>query len=137
MSLYIDFFHGYSHTDDVLDDWGFKGPILGPFKKINIDSIFNIFEGLTIKIVALSKEINIPVCNYYGAIPIIGSYFCLTDIINEKQFNKEKEDRIEKTQKVLSTPYDKINILLNDSDEWVRNFARFVLTDSKVHSNGK
>jgi len=132
MNIYIHLFHGYNLLDEELNDWGFLGPVLGPYEGINTDSIFNVFEGLTIKIESLSKEINIPPCNYFGAIPLLGSYFGLTDVLNEKDLTKDKKDKIEKTKKILSTPYNNINNLLNDPDEWVRNFAKFVIEQKET-----
>ena len=35
MALYLRLFHGRSHPDEELDDWGSDGPVLGPFKFVH------------------------------------------------------------------------------------------------------
>jgi hypothetical protein len=34
--FYLSLFHGRTHPDKELDDWGLEGPILGPFDQINV-----------------------------------------------------------------------------------------------------
>ena len=36
MSVYVELFHGHHFPGEELDDWGFQGPILGPFPYFHI-----------------------------------------------------------------------------------------------------
>ena len=36
MSLYIDLFHGRKDPNENPEDWGFEGPVLGPFDAVQI-----------------------------------------------------------------------------------------------------
>jgi len=33
--LYIRLFHGRTNPDQNMDDWGFDGPVLGPYKFVH------------------------------------------------------------------------------------------------------
>lgn len=35
MPVYLELFHGRDTNDAEMDDWGYKGPVLGPFKWIH------------------------------------------------------------------------------------------------------
>lgn len=40
--IYVSLFHGRTHADEELDDWGCNGPILGPFTQINVTYMCNV-----------------------------------------------------------------------------------------------
>lgn len=36
MAVYLHLFHGRSAPDEDMEDWGFDGPVLGPFKYLHM-----------------------------------------------------------------------------------------------------
>ncbi|HEV7766505.1 MAG TPA: hypothetical protein VGQ76_16000 [Thermoanaerobaculia bacterium] len=34
--MYLELFHGRRSADEELDDWGFEGPVLGPFRYVHV-----------------------------------------------------------------------------------------------------
>jgi len=36
MSIYIHLFHGRDTPDEILDDWGYDGPTIGPVQYVHI-----------------------------------------------------------------------------------------------------
>ncbi len=36
MSVYINLFHGRDTAEQEMDDWGYEGPVLGPFDYVHI-----------------------------------------------------------------------------------------------------
>ena len=41
--LYVELFHGRTNPDQGMDDWGFQGPVLGPFEEVHV-TYTNIFR---------------------------------------------------------------------------------------------
>ena len=74
MSVYLELFHGRRNPHEDLDDWGFEGPVLGPFPFVHIT------YGSTIK-VGINPVISSPYCNSNlhidedGFIVFAGSYY--------------------------------------------------------------
>ena len=42
MSVYIRLFHGRNSVDEILEDWGFDGPTLGPFPYVHTTYAWDI-----------------------------------------------------------------------------------------------
>lgn len=36
MSVYLRLLHGKNHPEECLTDWGFSGPVLGPFEAVQV-----------------------------------------------------------------------------------------------------
>jgi hypothetical protein len=34
--MYLELFHGRNHPDERLEDWGFQGPVVGPFTNAHV-----------------------------------------------------------------------------------------------------
>ena len=45
MSVYLELFNGRNTPTERLDDWGFEGPILGPFEYVHTTYAANIVIG--------------------------------------------------------------------------------------------
>jgi hypothetical protein len=50
MSVWVELFHGRDSEDEELDDWGFDGPVVGPF-----DFVQNTY-GIDIRGIRKSKD---------------------------------------------------------------------------------
>jgi hypothetical protein len=129
MNIYVDLFHGRNTPSEEMDDWGFNGPILGPFEFIHYtygDDI-KLGEAQTIKIESIPNEIECPAFDFNGLINFLGSYYgdlvYFTDISDREVITQ----RISRTKEVFSIPFEQIHSLLDDTEEWIQNFARYVL----------
>jgi hypothetical protein len=138
MNIYVDLFHGRNTPSEDMDGWGFTGPILGPFEFIHYtygDDI-KLGEAQTIKIESIPNEIEcpafcqnilLPAFDFNGLINFLGSYYgdlvYFTDISDREVITQ----RISRTKEVFSIPFEQIHLLLDDTEEWIQNFARYVL----------
>lgn len=34
--MYLELFHGRDNPDNAMEDWGYEGPIIGPFKSVHV-----------------------------------------------------------------------------------------------------
>lgn len=134
--IIVQLFHGRNHPDDEPHDWGFEGPVLGPYEWFHMtygDTI-HLGEDMAIKLPALPNEIDFPPFDNNGLVNIFGSLYGDMSIISLDSSNEYLKEKLTKTKEILSTPLEKIPSLVNDPDEWVRNFAQYVLSQT---SNSK
>jgi hypothetical protein len=129
MSIYIELFHGHHSPDEQIEDWGFDGPILGPFP------YFHITYGSDVKlgddpILVAGQEYVFPTWDKDGFINFLVGYYGDMSITNSNI--KEYLKRHTKTKEVLSLPLNQIPKLINDTEEWVRVYANMVLKNNKV-----
>ena len=129
MSVYIELFHGHHFPGEELDDWGFDGPILGPFP------YFHITYGSDVKlgddpIIVAGQEYKFSTWDKDGFINFLGGYYGDMSITNTNI--KEYLKRHTKTKEVFSLPLNQIPKLINDTEEWVRIYANMVLKNNKV-----
>lgn len=129
MSVYIELFHGHHFPGEILDDWGFQGPILGPFPYFHITYGSDVKLGDDPLIVA-GKEYEFSTWDKDGFINFLGGYYgdmsITTTIIDDCL------KRLTRTKEVLSLPLNQIPKLINDTEEWVRVYANMVLKNNKV-----
>lgn len=134
MGIVVQLFHGRSHPDEELDDWGFNGPVLGPYEWFHITygTDIKLGEHQMIKVAAIAKDdIQLPPFNEDDLVDLFGSYYGDMSILSDDNLNENTKYRVKKTQEILNTPIEKIPLLINDTEEWVQNFARYVLSYSK------
>lgn len=126
MSVYIKFMHGRHTPNEELEDWGFDGPVLGPFP------YFHITYGDDVKlgdnaITVCGKIIDFPLWNDEGLIHFLGSYYGDVSIFSHDLVKDELLKRHVHTNKVFQCTIDKIPTLINDDEEWVKIYARHKL----------
>jgi len=132
MSVYIQLFHGRHTPNEELEDWGFEGPILGPFP------YFHITYGCDVKlgddpIIIAGKELEyFPLWDKDGFIDFLGGYYGDMSIISEDVIKDDLLKRNTRTKEVLSLPLNQIPKLINDTEEWVKVYTNMVLKNNKV-----
>jgi hypothetical protein len=124
MSIYIQLFHGHHTADEELEDWGFDGPILGPFPW------FHITYGDDIKlgddpIIVAREEITFPTHDDNGFIPFLGAFYgdmSITDgdtILN----NPNSLIRVKDTRAAFKITGNDFAKHINDPVEWIKHYA--------------
>jgi hypothetical protein len=85
-------------------------------------------EVQTIKIESIPNEIDLPAFDQNGLVNFLGSLYgdlvYFTDISSDREVLTQ---RISRTKEIFSIPFEQIHSLLDDTEEWIRNFARYVL----------
>jgi hypothetical protein len=129
MSIYIDLFHGPHHPEEQLDDWGFQGPILGPFPFFHMTYGNDIKIGDTDGIVVASVLLELPAQDKNGFIVFLGSHYGDISIFSEETLKESLEliARLGRTQEVFKIPERDMAMLINDSEEWVKHYAKHVI----------
>ena len=143
MSVYIELLHGRNLPDEELDDWGYNGPVLGPFPFFHTTYNSDIKLGDE-GIVIMGKQIEFPVWDkddliyflgsYYGDMSIFGPEYIKKDLrkrhTRTKQVLRMPKDlrkRHTRTKQVLQMPIDRMPLLMSDVDDWVKNYAGYVM----------
>lgn len=126
MSVYIELLHGRHYPNEKLDDWGFNGPVLGPFP------FFHITYGIDIKlgdtgIVVMDKKLQFPVWDKDDYIPFLGGLYGDMSVFSDDLLKDKLLKRHNRTNQVFHMPIDKMPLLLNDPEEWIRIYASHVL----------
>lgn len=126
MSVYIELYHGHHYPNEELDDWGFEGPLLGPFP------FFHVTYNCTVNcgddpIMVMGNEYPFPYWDKDDFLPFLGSYYGDMSISSPETLNDEYLKRLTKTKEILRTPFNQIPKLINDSEEWVKVYANMVL----------
>lgn len=130
MSIYIELIHGHHYPNEELDDWGFNGPVLGPFP------FYHITYGCDVKlgddpIVIMGKEIDFPTWDADGFINFLGGFYGDMSIFTPSpDSNSEYSKQNERTNEVFGMKKEQIPLLLNDPEEWIRIYAQKVLDDT-------
>src|SRR4030042_179024 len=111
--IYIEMTHGRHHPDEELEDWGFDGPVLGPFPFFHQTylSTINIGGGPSGDIVIEGDMIKF-MDGYYGDISVLSNLD-----------NSELKARWKRTQAIVTNTPDAVT-LIGHQDEWVRHYAR-------------
>jgi hypothetical protein len=126
MSVYIELLHGRHYPNEELGDWGFNGPVLGPFP------FFHITYGIHIKlgdegIIVMGKEIDFPSWDSNDYIDFLGGLYGDMSVFGPEYIKNDLRKRLTRTNQVLRMPIDKVPLLLNDPEEWIRIYASHVL----------
>ena len=110
MSIYIEFFHGRTFPDEELDDWGFNGPIIGPFPFFHMTYLTHVKLGD-------GPEDSIEFVK--DLIKFKGSYYGDISITDESRVDKK---RLEKSKEILKTLPKDTTLLLNSEEQWIKNY---------------
>lgn len=126
MSVYIELFHGRHTPDEELDDWGFPGPILGPFPW------FHMTYGSDVKLgddglIIMGKTIEFPVPDKDGLIPFLGAYYGDMSIMSSRSSNKTLDKRWNETFFAFMFTMEELPKHVNDPVEWIKIFAQHVM----------
>jgi hypothetical protein len=123
MSVYIQLFHGRHTTIEELDDWGFDGPVLGPFPW------FHMTYGDDVKlgdpIVVDGKEIEFPVPDNDSFIRFLGAFYGDMSIVDRATVRRSPEllKRCRDTSKAFKIPMKDLPKHVNDPEEWIKHYA--------------
>lgn len=115
--VYLELFHGRRSPDEELDDWGFEGPILGPFPFVQIT------YGSDIKLAGANLGFDKD-----GYVQFAGAYYGDISTFSEpKELDCPTKDllkRIKETQEVFLTDP---TLLVADEREWVKLYCEWRL----------
>lgn len=126
MSIYIELLHGRHTPDEELEDWGFNGPVLGPFP------FFHTTYGSDIKlgdtgIIVMGNQIDFPPWNSDDLIDFLGGLYGDMSVFGPEYIKNDLRKRLTRTNQVFRMPIDKVPLLLNDSEEWIKIYASYML----------
>lgn len=79
--VYLELFHGRSTEDEVLDDWGEEGPVLGPFPFVHVT------YGCHIKCQDSGLDLAI---TPGGLVPFGSKFYGDWSVFDEKHFHSER-----------------------------------------------
>jgi hypothetical protein len=128
MPVYLNFYHGRHTSEEDLDDWGFNGPVFGPF------SVVQVTYGCHIKAIGhLNGNLAEFTISNDGLVEVKEAFYGDFSIIDEEQFRLAFEDRWKKTQKILAIPEKDLPLLINETEEWVKIYVE----RSLKHDPGK
>jgi len=125
MSIYIELFHGRRTVDEELDNWGFEGPVIGPFP------FFHLTYGFHAK---MEKEEL--VIGENDLVLYKGAFYEDLSVFSKDILSKEPnmKQRWEKAQEVFKTPDARLPLLLNsEQPEWVKIYVEKKLKGAKPH----
>jgi|WetSurMetagenome_2_1015567.scaffolds.fasta_scaffold105324_2 hypothetical protein len=135
MSIYVQLIHGRHTPDEELDDWGFNGPILGPFPW------FQMTYGCDIKlgddgIIVMDKHIDLTVPDNEGLMQFLGGYYGDMSIVSEDTIQSSPDllKRWQDTCTAFQYMMEEIPTHINDAEEWIKVFAQFVMRGD-LHDN--
>jgi hypothetical protein len=134
MSVYLELFHGRDSPDKDLDDWGFQGPVLGPFPFIQV-TYGEIKLGETItwheKEATSNPHYLDPLyISKDGLVTYIGSFYGDFSIFSNP--NPELKKQIKETQKVFNTDPA---LLITHEREWVKRYAEWRFKNEHTNTN--
>lgn len=136
MAVYIELFHG-RHTphEDLGDDWGFQGPILGPFPyfhmtygcHVKMGDIGNNNQGHLITEFTVYQD---------GLLGFAGALYGDVSIFDRSLLNKNPKlkEQWQESMRIIKTPRDKLPLLLGHEWEWVKIFAEKGLKNDTSYS---
>jgi hypothetical protein len=122
--IYIELFHGHHTPDEELDEWGFQGPILGPFPFFHMtygDDIKLGDGGLMIR----GEHYAFPAPDKDGFIYFLGAYYGDMSISDGETILKSPDliDRIRDTKKAFEITGNDFGMYINDPTEWIKHYA--------------
>jgi hypothetical protein len=126
MSVYIELLHGHHYPNEVLEDWGFNGPVLGPFPFFHTTYQSDIKLGDD-GIVVMGKQVEFPPWDNSNYIDFLGGLYGDMSVFGPEYIKNGLRRRLTRTNQVFRMPIDKVPLLLNDPEEWIRIYASHVL----------
>jgi len=132
MSILIDLYHGRTDPNADLDDWGFNGPILGPFDHYHVTYNSTCHPGDGDLIVAGVKE-ELPYWDKNDLIPFLGSYYGDLIIISAGTIIKNNilRERFLLTEEIFKMTKEDLPKLINHETEWVKQYLAYQLKRDK------
>ena len=124
--VYLELFHGRHNPDEELDDWGFEGPILGPFPYVHITFASDIKVGAEYILPPQTLLAMHDLSYTRDQVEFAGSYY--GDISAFSKMSKPLRKRYQESQKVFQTDPA---LLIGDKREWVRNYIEWRFKNDK------
>lgn len=121
VSVYIKLFHGRQSPDEELDDWGFEGPVLGPFPYSHITYGYHLKFGAGLEIGSVFIE---ELFLRDELLECFGSLYGDFSVFDEAALKDSPSDlkQWEQTNKVLQTPDKLLPTLINEG-AWIKNYV--------------
>jgi len=126
MSIYIELLHGHHYPNEELDDWGFNGPVLGPFPYFHTTYQSDIKLGDK-GIIVMGKQVVFPPWDRNDYIDFLGGLYGDMSVFGPEYIKNGLRRRLTRTNQVFRMPINKVPLLLNDPEEWIRIYASHVL----------
>jgi hypothetical protein len=126
--VYLELFHGRHSPDEVLDGWGFEGPVLGPYPFVHITYGSDIKTGQKDSTQSLDLFID-----KFGLVNFAGAYYGDFSIFGpptHRDSGSELKRRIKETQKVFQTD---LPLLVGDQREWVKIYLEWRLKNDIIY----
>ena len=129
MGVFIELFHGRHYSEEKLDDWGFEGPVIGPFPFVHIT------YGSDIKtdehIVVANNHFEFPSWDKNDDIFFLGAYYGDMSVFSEELLLQEEKkllaERVTHTKEVFAVKELDLAKYINDPCEWVRHYVSISL----------
>jgi hypothetical protein len=122
MSILIDLYHGRLDPNEDMKDFGFFGPVLGPFPQFQMTNK-NIFHlgGKDLVLADWDKDNDL--------FPFLGSYYGDVSIISKSEIKKSEtlQKRIELTKMIFKIPFKDLYKYCADSEPWVKQYVKYQL----------
>lgn len=116
--MYLELFNGRHSPDEILDDWGFEGPIIGP-----IDFVHTTY-GLTVKISLRSSQDGVSIFSTVKeCLLVFGAYYGDWTVFTSLSDYRIKQVRYERSKEVFDTHKKNLPLLINAKEEWVKIYA--------------
>jgi len=120
MAIYIELFHGRISPDEELEDWGFQGPILGPYPYIHYTygcDPRTTQEDYT--------EVQLPTWDKNDLVPYLGSFYGDMTVCDGDHILKHEDlvARHKRTLEILLLTDNDLPRLINDPEQWIRHYA--------------
>jgi hypothetical protein len=131
MSVYLQLYHGRLDPGQILDGWGFDGPVLGPFPHVHVTygSTIDIGEGPDDRLdFGNDGLLKFEDC-YYGDFTVLGDLSSDPDVKLLKRW--------ERTREVLMSTVHDWPLMIHDKEPWVQSYVKHQLSkespDEKAH----
>ena len=130
MAIYIELLHGRTHPDEELNDWGYQGPILGPFPYFHVtyNATVNIGDnGLQVA----GEEKEFPWWDKNDLMPFLFSFYGDITIYSEDQLKASPDllVRVERTKEILKISGNDFPLYVNDPEPWVKQYVTCMLRE--------
>ena len=129
--VYLELFHGRHSPDEVLDGWGFEGPVLGPYPFVHITYGIDIKTGEN-SIPFYQGPFDLSI-DKYGLVNFAGAYYGDFSVFSRptnRDSGPELKCRIKETQKVFQADPP---LLIGDQREWVKIYLEWRLKNDIIY----
>lgn len=116
MPVYLNFFHGRHTSDEELDDWGFNGPVFGPFSTVQVT------YGCHIKTIDREGDLTQFTIDKDGLVEALGAFYGDFEIVDVKTFKRGFKNRWKETKRILAVPEKDFPLYLNEKEDWIKTY---------------